>query len=70
MGFSKKQLKEALKPLYGFNGKKTKLVGSISRPMSFGTMSNTHTEYVTFDMVDMSYPYNASLDGAFLTPSK
>jgi hypothetical protein len=59
MGFSKKQLKEASKPFYGFDGKKIELVGSISLPVSFGTLSNAHTEYITFDVVDMSYPYNA-----------
>jgi hypothetical protein len=38
MGFNKKQLKEASKPLYGFGGKKIELVGSISLPVSFGTL--------------------------------
>jgi hypothetical protein len=59
MGFSQKQLKEASKPLYGFGGKKIAPVGSISLPVSFGTPSNAHTEYITFNVVDMSYPYNA-----------
>jgi hypothetical protein len=27
--------------------------------MSFGTLANARIEYITFDMVDMSYPYNA-----------
>jgi hypothetical protein len=66
MDFSKKQLKEALKPLYGFSGKKIEPVGSISLPVSFGTLSNAHTEYVTFDMVDMSYPYNIIFGKGFL----
>jgi hypothetical protein len=52
-------LKEASKPLYGFVRKKIEPMGSISLPMSFGTLSNSHTEYITFDVVDMSYPYNA-----------
>jgi hypothetical protein len=59
MGFNKKQLKEASKPLYGFSGKKIELVGSISLHMSFGTLTNARTEYITFDVVDISYPYNA-----------
>jgi hypothetical protein len=54
MGFSKKQLKEASNPLYGFGGKKIELVGSISLLVSFGTPSNVHIEYITFDVVDMS----------------
>jgi hypothetical protein len=57
-GFSKKQLKEALKPLYGFGGKKIEPVGSILLPMSFGTPFNARIEYITFDVLDMSYPYN------------
>jgi hypothetical protein len=34
-------------------------VGCISLPVSFGTLQNARTEYVTFDVVDMHYPYNA-----------
>jgi hypothetical protein len=59
MGFNKKQLKEASKPLYGFGRKKIEPVGSISLPVSFDTPANAHNEYITFDVVDMSYPYNA-----------
>jgi hypothetical protein len=44
--------------LYGFNGKKIELVASISLSVSFDTLANAHTEYITFDVVDMSYPYN------------
>jgi hypothetical protein len=59
MGLSKKQPKEASKPLYGFRGRKIEPVGSIPLPVSFRSLSNPHTEYITFDVVDMSYPYNA-----------
>jgi hypothetical protein len=59
MGLNKKQLKEPLKSLSSFGEKKIEPVGSISLPMSFGTLSNAHTEYITFDVVGMSYPYNA-----------
>jgi hypothetical protein len=59
MGLNKKQLKEAPKPLYGFGGRKIKPLGSISLPVSFDSLANAHTEYITFDVVDMSYPYNA-----------
>jgi hypothetical protein len=52
-------LKEVSKLLYGFGGKKIEPVGSISLPMSFGTLSNARTEYITFNVIDMSYPYNA-----------
>jgi hypothetical protein len=59
MGFDQKQLKEPSKPLYGFGGKRTEPVGAITVPVSFGTPEKPHTEYITFDVVDMSYPYNA-----------
>jgi hypothetical protein len=45
--------------LYGFGGKKIEPVGSILLPVSSGTLSNARTEYITFDVIDMSYPYNA-----------
>jgi hypothetical protein len=59
MGYDKKQLKEPTKPLYGFGGKKIELVGIITLPVSFGAPQNPCTEYITFDVVDMLYPYNA-----------
>jgi hypothetical protein len=59
MGLNKKQLKEAPKPLYGFRGRKIEPLGSISLPVSFSSLANARTEYITFDVVDMSYPYNA-----------
>jgi hypothetical protein len=59
MGFDRKQLKEESKPLYGFGGKRIEPVGSISLSVSFGSLCNTRTEYITFDVMDMNYPYNA-----------
>jgi hypothetical protein len=46
MGFDRKQLKELSKTLYGFDGKMIELVGVITLSMSF-------------DVVDMPYPYNS-----------
>jgi hypothetical protein len=63
-------LKEASKPLYGFGGKKIEPVGSISLLVSFSTLSHTHIEYITFDVVDMSYPYNAIFGRGFLNTFK
>jgi hypothetical protein len=57
MGFDRKQLKEASKPLYGFGGKRIELVGSISMLVSFGSLCNACTKYINFDVVDMNYPY-------------
>jgi hypothetical protein len=59
MSFNRKQLKEASKPLYGFGGKRIETVGSISLLVSFGSLRNARTEYITFNVVDMNYPYNA-----------
>jgi hypothetical protein len=59
MGFSQKQLKEASKLLHSFDGNKIGPVGSILLPVSFSTPSNSRAEYIPFDTVDMSYPYNA-----------
>ena len=46
-------------PLIGFRGKKIDALGKISLPVSFGGQENARTEYVTFDVVDLCYPYNA-----------
>jgi hypothetical protein len=40
MGYNRKQLKEATKPIYGFRGKRIELVGSISLPVSFRSLKN------------------------------
>jgi hypothetical protein len=52
-------VKKPTKPLYGFNGKRIEpfRVGVITLPVSFDTPKNPHTEYITFDVVDMPYPY-------------
>jgi hypothetical protein len=59
MGISHSLLKPADNPLYGFGGMGTFPVGKIELPLSFGTAPNARSEQVTFDIVDMIYPYNA-----------
>jgi hypothetical protein len=59
MGFDQKQLRELSKPLYGFGGKRIEPAGAITLLVSFITDKNPHTEYITLDVVDMTYPYNA-----------
>jgi hypothetical protein len=59
MGISHILLKPADNPLYGFEGKGTFPIGKIELPLSFDTALNSRTEQVTFDIVDMVYPYNA-----------
>jgi ubiquitin len=55
-----------MKPLYGFGGKRIEPVGVITLLVSFSTMKNPHTEYITFDVVDMPYPYNAIFGSGLL----
>jgi hypothetical protein len=52
-------LKPADNPLYGFGGKGTFRIGKIELPLSFGVAPSAWSEQVTFDIVDMVYPYNA-----------
>jgi hypothetical protein len=59
MGISHNLLKPLDNPLYGFGGKGTFPVSKIELPLSFGVAPNARSEQVTFDIVDMVYPYNA-----------
>jgi hypothetical protein len=59
MGISHSLLKPSDNPLYGFSGKGTFPVGKIELPLSFSVAPNARSEQVTFDIVDMVYPYNA-----------
>jgi hypothetical protein len=70
MGFDRKQLKEPSKPLYGFSGKSIELVGAITLSVSFGTPNNPRSKYITFDVVDMPYPYNAIFGRGLLNTSE
>jgi hypothetical protein len=58
MGYDKKQLNEPMKPLYGFGGKRIEPVRVITLPVLFCTPKNPRTEYITFVIVYMLYPYN------------
>jgi hypothetical protein len=58
MGISHSLLKPSDNPLYGFGGKGTFPIGKIELPLSFGVAPNAQSEQVTFDIVDMVYPYN------------
>jgi hypothetical protein len=70
MGYNKKQLKEPTKLLYNFSSKRIKPVGVITLPISFGTPQNPRTEYITFDVIDMLYPYNAIFSRGLLNTFK
>jgi hypothetical protein len=58
MGISHSLLKPSDNPLYGFGDKGTFPVSKIELPLSFGVAPNARSEQVTFDIVDMVYPYN------------
>jgi hypothetical protein len=58
MGFDRKQLKEPTKPLYGFGETGIEPVGVITLPVSFDTLKNPRTKYITFDVIAKLYPYN------------
>ena len=51
--------------MIGFRGKKIDALEKISLPVSFGGQDNARTEYVTFDIVDLYYPYNAIFSKGF-----
>jgi hypothetical protein len=59
MGISHSLLKPADNPLYGFGGEGTFPIGKIELPLSFGIAHNARSEKVTFNIVDMVYPYSA-----------
>jgi hypothetical protein len=70
MGYDKKQLKEPMKPLYGFSGKIIEPIRVITLSVSFDTPKNFCIEYITFDVVDMPYPYNAIFGQGLLNTFK
>jgi hypothetical protein len=52
-------------PLIGFRGKQIQALEKISLLVSFEDQENARTEYITFDVVDLYYPYNAIFGGGF-----
>ena len=59
MNIDRNLLQPADIPLIGFGGKRVNALGKITLPVSFGDLSNPRTESITFDVVEMNYPYNA-----------
>ena len=59
MNIDRNLLQPAEIPLIGFGGKRVEALGKISLPVSFGDIINPRTEHVTFDIVEMNYPYLA-----------
>ena len=50
----------------GFGGKQIHALGKVALPVSFSTAENARTEYITFDVVDLHYSYNAIFGQGFL----
>jgi hypothetical protein len=65
MGLNHNLLQLPDTPLYGFGGRVIHAIGKVSLPVSFGTVQNARTEYLSFDVV-MYYPYNGILGRGFL----
>jgi hypothetical protein len=52
-------------PLYGLGGRVIHALGKVVLPVSFGTVENARTEYLSFNAVEMYYPYNGILGRGF-----
>jgi len=65
MKLSRSQLQPSDSSLIGFLGKKMDALGKISLPVSFGGQENARTEYVTFNVVHLYYPYNTIFGRGF-----
>jgi hypothetical protein len=65
MKLSRGQLQPSDTPLIGFGGKQVNALGKISLLVSFSDQENARTEYVTFDIVDLYYPYDAIFGRGF-----
>jgi hypothetical protein len=61
MGINHNLLQKANNTLYGFGGKTTLLIRKKILPFSFGTTPNASIEQITFNVMDMVYPYNTIL---------
>jgi hypothetical protein len=66
MGLSKDLVQPPDTPLYGFGGRVIHVLGKVVLPVSFGTVQNARTEYLSFDVVEMYNPYNGILGRRFL----
>jgi glyoxylase-like metal-dependent hydrolase (beta-lactamase superfamily II) len=60
MGFTEKDLKKLVYTLIGFEGKKIEAVGKAEINVTFGQGATMRLKQVTFDIVDVQYPYKPS----------
>lgn len=61
MGINPKKLQPTNNSLFEFGDKATLPLEKIVLPLSFYTDANARTEHITFDVIDVVYPYNAIL---------
>jgi hypothetical protein len=66
MNLDRNLLQPAEIPLIGFKGKRVNALGKILLPVSFGDLTNPRTENITFDVLEMNYPYLAIFGRGFL----
>ena len=59
MGFTEKALQKSQYPLIGFGGKRIEALGKIELNVMFGEGAIQRIEAITFNVVDINYPYNA-----------
>ena len=57
MNLDRRTLEPAANSLYGFGGKKIDALGKKAIPVSFIEGERVRTEAITFDIVNMDYPY-------------
>ena len=63
-------LETATNPLCSFRGRRVTTLGKITLPVSFGYLDNPRTEHITFNVVEIDYPYNAIFDRGVLNAFK
>lgn len=61
MGCRDEDLQQSSMTLYSFGSKRIEPLGEIKLPVSFGDTSNSRTEYITLQVISLSYPYLAIL---------
>ena len=58
-GLHRKNLQKSKYPLIGFGGKQIEALGNMELNVTFREGNTQRTELITFDVVDIAYPYNA-----------
>jgi len=70
MNLDKRTLEPARNSLFGFGGKKIDALGEKAIPVSFAEGEKVHIETITFDIVNMDYPYTTIFERGVLSRFK